>query len=173
MTVRGNIKNIHGCALNVSGVGVLLLGEPATGKSELSLELIDRGHSFIADDMVKVYLDSSNELYLTSVVADFLHNRALGFINIRRLYPDKIATSVKLDLVIELQNNISSTKIIDYKHYALTTYTILDKKISKYSIDANNKSALLIELIVKQYCLLLTGYDSNHDFMAKQQQLCK
>lgn len=40
----------HGVFMEVLGTGVLLTGNAATGKSELALELIARGHRLIADD---------------------------------------------------------------------------------------------------------------------------
>jgi Serine kinase of the HPr protein, regulates carbohydrate metabolism len=43
-------KTIHGVFIEVLGMGVLLIGAPAVGKSELALDLITRGHRLIADD---------------------------------------------------------------------------------------------------------------------------
>ncbi len=42
VTAERTIK--HGVFIEVLGVGVLLVGSPAIGKSELALELISRGH---------------------------------------------------------------------------------------------------------------------------------
>ena len=41
---------LHGVFMEVLGTGVLLVGDPAIGKSELALDLISRGHRLIADD---------------------------------------------------------------------------------------------------------------------------
>ena len=40
----------HGVLVEVSGEGVLILGDSGVGKSETALELIKRGHRLIADD---------------------------------------------------------------------------------------------------------------------------
>ncbi len=42
--------NLHGVFLEVLGMGVLLTGDPAVGKSELALDLITRGSRLVADD---------------------------------------------------------------------------------------------------------------------------
>lgn len=42
----------HGSAAARDGMGVLLLGAPGSGKSDLALRLIDRGFRLIADDQV-------------------------------------------------------------------------------------------------------------------------
>ncbi|WP_420607901.1 HPr kinase/phosphorylase [Novosphingopyxis sp.] len=43
---------LHGTAVSIGGTGVLLLGAPGSGKSDLALRLIDRGALLIADDLV-------------------------------------------------------------------------------------------------------------------------
>ncbi len=45
---------IFGNLVNVFNIGVLLIGEPGVGKSELTLDLIRNGHSIVADDLVLV-----------------------------------------------------------------------------------------------------------------------
>lgn len=44
----------HGVLVNVYGLGVLIEGEAGVGKTECALELIKRGHLFVADDCVKI-----------------------------------------------------------------------------------------------------------------------
>ena len=46
--------NIHGTLVDVYGVGLLLTGRSGVGKSETALDLIERGHRLVADDMVEV-----------------------------------------------------------------------------------------------------------------------
>ncbi len=46
--------HLHSVLLDVFGLGVLILGESGIGKSECALDLIDRGHRLVADDVVEV-----------------------------------------------------------------------------------------------------------------------
>ena len=41
---------LHGVFMEVYSIGVLITGESGSGKSELALELITRGHRLVADD---------------------------------------------------------------------------------------------------------------------------
>jgi HPr kinase/phosphorylase len=45
---------VHGVLVDVYGMGVLLLGESGIGKSECALDLIQRGHRLVADDVVEI-----------------------------------------------------------------------------------------------------------------------
>ena len=46
--------HLHSVLLDVFGLGVLIVGESGIGKSECALDLIDRGHRLIADDVAEI-----------------------------------------------------------------------------------------------------------------------
>ena len=55
--LREKLENsifMHGTLVSVSGVGVMLIGDSGTGKTECSLKLMERGHRWIADDAVEI-----------------------------------------------------------------------------------------------------------------------
>ncbi|WP_199553650.1 HPr kinase/phosphorylase [Sandaracinobacteroides hominis] len=58
-------RTIHATAVSIGGAGVLLLGEPGCGKSDLALRLIDRGARLVADDRV-IALAEDGELRLSA-----------------------------------------------------------------------------------------------------------
>ncbi len=81
---------LHGVFLEVLGMGVLLTGHSAVGKSELALELITRGHSLIADDapeFTRVAPDIVNGT-CPPLLRDFLEVRGLGILAIRAMFGD-------------------------------------------------------------------------------------
>jgi HPr kinase/phosphorylase len=43
-----------GVLVDIYGVGIFILGKSGIGKSECALDLIDRGHRLVADDVVRV-----------------------------------------------------------------------------------------------------------------------
>ena len=47
-------KTLHGVLVEVYGVGIMLGGHSGVGKSETALELIERGHRLVADDIVEI-----------------------------------------------------------------------------------------------------------------------
>ena len=44
----------HGVMMDISGEGVLIMGESGVGKSETAVELLKRGHRLVADDAVEI-----------------------------------------------------------------------------------------------------------------------
>jgi len=46
--------NVHGTLMDVYGVGLLFTGRSGVGKSETALDLIERGHRLVADDLVEI-----------------------------------------------------------------------------------------------------------------------
>ena len=45
---------IHGTLVEVYGIGIFISGTSGVGKSEIALELVNRGHRLIADDLVEI-----------------------------------------------------------------------------------------------------------------------
>ncbi len=79
--------NIHGTLLDVYGVGTLLLGKSGVGKSECALELVERGHRLVADDIVLIRIE--NRVLVGSTNATLRHHmeiRGLGIIDIRAVF---------------------------------------------------------------------------------------
>jgi HPr kinase/phosphorylase len=46
--------SLHGSLADVYGVGLLFVGESGVGKSECVLDLVERGHRLVADDLVVI-----------------------------------------------------------------------------------------------------------------------
>jgi serine kinase of HPr protein (carbohydrate metabolism regulator) len=59
---RASETTLHGVLVDVYGIGVLLLGESGTGKSECALDLVTRGHRLVADDVVEVARESDQSV---------------------------------------------------------------------------------------------------------------
>ena len=79
---------VHGVMLDVFGMGVLIQGKSGVGKSECGLELIERGHRLIADDVVVVRrVNNSILLAETSPnIGYHMELRGIGIIDIELLY---------------------------------------------------------------------------------------
>lgn len=80
---------IHGVFAEVYGVGILLTGESGIGKSETALELVERGHRLVADDVVELRSFYGNTLVgrgANSLISHHMEIRGLGIINVAQLY---------------------------------------------------------------------------------------
>lgn len=97
--------SIHGVLVQIFGLGALIIGESAVGKSEAALDLVLRGHKLAADDMV--LLEKTDEGIRggpTDMGADLLQIRGLGIINIRALYGESATVGAcEVGLVVELE----------------------------------------------------------------------
>jgi len=97
--------SLHGVLVQIFGLGTLIIGESAVGKSEAALDLVLRGHKLTADDMVILEkTDSEISGGPTELGADLLQIRGLGIINVRALYGESATTgSSSVGLVVELE----------------------------------------------------------------------
>lgn len=97
--------HMHGVLVQVSGLGVLITGEPGIGKSECALELIKRGHIFVVDDVVEVQRRRGNMLLglCPSMLKHYMEVRGLGIIDVELLFGvGAIADSAKIEMVVDL-----------------------------------------------------------------------
>ena len=97
---------VHGVLLDVYGVGLLIMGDSGVGKSETALELIKRGHRFIADDAVEIKRVSQETLLgsCPEKIRYFLELRGIGIIDIMKMFGvQSIKTTQCIDLVVKLQ----------------------------------------------------------------------
>jgi HPr kinase/phosphorylase len=158
--------SMHGSLLEVSGTGVLLTGKSAIGKSEIALNLIERGNRLIGDDMVNLIRSSSSSLIGTcpKMLRDFLHIRDLGMINIRALFGNHtIIESHTADLIIELNDGDAAI----LPNSASKIILEIPIPVVKLAIRPYRDMALLIETIVRNYQLGLAGYESQTDFLER------
>ena len=79
--------HLHSVLLDVFGLGVLILGESGIGKSECALDLIDRGHRLVADDVVEIKRMGDVLVGVSPDLTRFhMELRGLGVLNIKDLY---------------------------------------------------------------------------------------
>jgi HPr kinase/phosphorylase len=79
---------IHGSLVDVYGVGLLYTGKSGIGKSECALDLVERGHRLVADDVVKITKKAS-QVIVGSAVEKLGHHmevRGIGIIDIEKLF---------------------------------------------------------------------------------------
>ena len=120
--------SIHGTFVDVYGIGVLLIGKSGVGKSECALELVERGHRFIADDVVLVKrLDESILMGGGSpLLKHHMEIRGLGIINVRDIFGIRsVRDRKRVELVVILED-WDQDKAYDRLGLEETSYTILD-----------------------------------------------
>jgi len=84
---------IHASCAARDGAGVLLLGPPGSGKSDLVLRLIDRGFMLVADDRVDI---TNGHASPPDALAGLLEVRGLGILRLPHLARAELALAVTL-----------------------------------------------------------------------------
>jgi len=98
---------IHGSFVDVYGIGLLFCGNSGIGKSEIALDLVERGHRLVADDIVIVSKKAENVLIGsgTSLVQHFMEIRGMGIIDVRRIFGVRaIRFQKRVEVIVELEN---------------------------------------------------------------------
>ena len=159
----------HGVFCEVYGEGVLIIGESGAGKSETAVELIKRGHRFIADDAVEIRKTDDHTLIGTSPnnIRHFIELRGIGMINARRLFGmGSVKVSEKIDMVIQLEP-WDSTKAYDRLGLDNEYTKILDVKVPVITVPVNpgRNLAVIIETAAMNNRQKKMGYNAARELM--------
>ena len=98
--------SIHGVLVDVYGVGVLIMGESGVGKSEAALELINRGHRLVTDDVVEIRKVSDDTLVgkAPDITRHFIELRGIGIVDVKSLFGvQSVRETQTIDLVINME----------------------------------------------------------------------
>ncbi|HFD92473.1 MAG TPA: HPr kinase/phosphorylase [Gammaproteobacteria bacterium] len=168
---------LHGVFMEILGIGVLITGESGIGKSELALELINRGHRLVADDapeFARIAPDTLNGR-CPSALQEFLEVRGLGVLNIRAMFGDSaIKPSKNLRLIIHLERmDDEALRTIDRLQGSRQTRTVLEVEVPQVTLPVapGHNLAVLAEGAARNHILALGGYDAAEVFMARQREL--
>ena len=163
--------HIHGVFVRLKGKGVLLIGKSGIGKSEIALDLIQKGHSLISDDSVVFYKNNKSNIIgeAPSILRNLIEVRGLGILDIKKLFGRKsVSLRNELSLVIELkpyQNEMVYSRL----EMNIGSFNLFDIAIPKIELPVNQTRhvSLLIETAVKNYSLLSRGSSAIKDLSKK------
>jgi HPr kinase/phosphorylase len=162
--------HLHSVLIDVFGLGVLIVGESGIGKSECALDLIDRGHRLVADDVVEirrigdVLIGASPDL-----TRHHMELRGLGVINIKDLYGvSSIRTSQRVELVISLERWEAGR---EYDRLGLQDekFLILEQEMPliRMPVAPGRNLAILVEVAARNQLLKERGYDAARQFVER------
>jgi HPr kinase/phosphorylase len=163
--------SVHGSFVDVYGIGILFMGESGIGKSEVTLDLVERGHRLVADDVI--ILTKKGEGILMGSGVDiskhFMEIRGLGLINVAKMFGIRaIRYQKRLEVIVELEIWKDDG---DYTRTGLEnkTISIMDVEIPhvKLPIIPGKNITVISEVIALNYLLKHYGYDSAKDFQER------
>jgi HPr kinase/phosphorylase len=159
---------VHGVMMDVYGMGVLIQGKSGVGKSECGLELIERGHRLIADDVVVVRRPRKNELIAETPpnIGYHMEIRGIGIIDIELLYGVRgIREDARIDLKVMMEPWDAAK---EYERLGLADryVTMFEVKIPEYvlPVEPGRNIAKLIEVAALNQRLLDQGINVAREF---------
>jgi HPr kinase/phosphorylase len=125
----------HGGLLDVFGIGVYITGDSGVGKSETALELLNRGHRIIADDVVEIRKIADSQLIgrAPEIIRHFMEIRGIGIIDVSVLYGmGSVMLEKEIDMCINLE--LGDGKDIDRLGRNANYITLLGVNVPKVTI---------------------------------------
>ncbi|MCK4236829.1 MAG: HPr(Ser) kinase/phosphatase [Candidatus Krumholzibacteria bacterium] len=154
---------IHSSLVDVYGVGLLFTGRSGIGKSEIALDLVERGHRLVADDVVEI--TRHGEVLIGrggEHLRHFMEIRGIGIINVMDIFGIRaIRIQKRIEVVVQLEDWDSSK---DWDRHGLDEhYTeILDVKVRQLVIPIypGKNITVISETIALNHMLKVYGYDA-------------
>jgi len=165
------ITTCHGTLMDIRGIGTLVRGDSGAGKSEAALALLERGHSLVADDLVRIKLlsDHTPVGFCDEVSRGFMECRGIGIINVEELFGIRfIRLEKKIELVVTFVEGAKDIEI-DRTGLERKTFEILGAQIPHMEIPLRpgRDMARLVEVAAMVQAARNLGHDSATDFNEK------
>jgi HPr kinase/phosphorylase len=152
---------VHGVLVDIDGVGVLITGASGIGKSECALELVERGHRLVADDVVEIRRRGEDLVgQAAKIIQDLIEIRGLGILNVAELFGVAATRDhKKIEIRIELEE-WRSDAIYDRVGLEEHTYDILGRRIRSILLPVRpgRNMAGIIEVAARNFLLRLRGH---------------
>ena len=165
---------LHGVFMEIYSIGVLITGEPGSGKSELALELVTRGHRLVADDAPEFTQIAPDVLDGTcpEMLQDLLEVRGLGVLNIRQMFGDTAVKQNKyLRLVVHLSRPTTEPKPMGVERLLGDSASrhVLDLDVPQITVPVmpGRNLAVLAEAATRLHLLRMKGQDPATAFIAR------
>ena len=166
---------VHGTMMNIYGKGVLITGKSGVGKSELALDLINRGHMLIADDFVELaHVNNYIKCSAPKNIKGMLEVRGIGIVDIKRAFSGhSFLDSCNLDFIINL---VSSEEYDKHNNDRLNPtnrkqmFFDIPRNILEIPMTVGKSMSVIVETAVTNFILKQDGYDSTEVFKRNIEQ---
>lgn len=165
---------LHGSLASVYGVGLLFVGESGVGKSECVLDLVERGHRLVADDLVMVSRQGNDVLMGRAHERQGHHMeiRGVGIIDISALFGVRATRQQKrIEVIVNLelwdQNRTYSRTGLEEDFLE-----VLEVQIPRVTVPLNpgKNITVISEVVAMNHLLKFTGVHSARVFDTKLKQ---
>ncbi|HEY7396294.1 MAG TPA: HPr(Ser) kinase/phosphatase [Gemmatimonadaceae bacterium] len=160
--------NLHGSLADVFGVGLLFVGKSGIGKSECVLDLVERGHRLVADDLVIARRRGSDILIGRGheLQRHHMEIRGVGLVDIPSIFGIRaVRRQKRIEVVVQLEE-WNQDASIDRTGLDAETTTILDVELPKVRVPLNpgKNITVVAEVIAMNHLLKYSGYNPAESF---------
>jgi len=163
---------LHGTLMDVRGLGVLIRGESGSGKSETAIALLHRGHSLVADDVVRIKLLSDHTTPVGTspdLNRGYMECRGIGIVNVVELFGvQAVRIEKRIEVVvtfIEWEPGMEVERTgLDERHFDILGVGVPHMEIP---VRPGRDMARLVEVAVMVQALKLIGHDPAKEFSDK------
>jgi HPr kinase/phosphorylase len=159
---------LHGSLVDVYGIGLLLMGRSGIGKSEIALDLVERGHRLVADDIVLVSRTLRGVLVGMSgeTLRDHMEIRGLGILNVRNMFGVRaVRVQKRIEVVVKL---VEWNDSVTFDRIGLEEdwVSILDVEVPQVTVPIypGKNITVIAEAIAMNHQLKIQGYHTAQEF---------
>jgi HPr kinase/phosphorylase len=173
---------LHGSLADIYGVGLLFVGRSGIGKSECVLDLVERGHRLVADDVVHITQRGADMLIGTAheLSHRYMEIRGVGIVDVSALFGvHAVRQQKRIEVVVQL-TDWDSAEEVDRTGLDHQTTTILDVELPRVVVPLNpgKNITVISEVVAMNHLLRYSGVDPAKEFnkrllgrLAKQREL--
>lgn len=153
--------SVHGSLVDVYGTGMLFTGRSGIGKSEIALDLVERGHRLVADDRVRIDKKAEGVLIGTApeITRHIMEVRGVGLIDVRRMFGVRgirVQKRVEVEVHLEEWDDSFEWERIGLD-YETTRYLGVDVPLLRLPIFPGKNISMIAEVIALQIHLRVYG----------------
>ncbi|MCH7228297.1 HPr(Ser) kinase/phosphatase [Haloferula sp. A504] len=158
---------LHGCMVDMKGIGVLIMGKSGSGKSETAIGMLERGAALVADDLVRVRW-AGNELTASApdLSRGYLEVRGIGIVNVANLFGlTSIRPEKRLDLVVNLTPHADLNEV-DRLGLEAKKFEVLGQKVPMVEVPVapGRDTARMVAIAALDQQLRRLGYNMADEF---------
>jgi len=169
--------SMHGSLVDVYGTGILLTGRSGIGKSEIALDLVERGHRLVADDLV-IITRKAEEVLIGSgkaIAEHLLEIRGVGLVDMQKIFGIR---GVRMQKRVEVEIHLVDwEKGKEYDRLGMedNMTDILGVKIPQIVLPINpgKNITVIAETIAMNHLLKWYGYHTPKEFNKRLKEYMK
>ena len=155
---------MHASLADVYGVGLLFMGRSGIGKSECVLDLVERGHRLVADDVVHVSRRGTDVLIGRGheLSHHYMEIRGVGLVDVRALFGIRAVRQQKrIEVVVQLEDWETARDTTERTGLAHQTTEVLGVHIPKVVVPLNPGKNITVvsEVVAMMHLLRYAGVD--------------